>query len=286
MARGRLRADELPDLAPPDDPRHDAQRPRLPDDHLELLRQHPRPQAAMTVSTRRSDADAPEFDAYAARYDEALAAGLSVTGEDKDYYARGRMRWLAGRLRALGIAAPETVLDFGCGLGASTPLFLEQLGARRVVGVDVSEGLLDRAREAFASEHRASFHAIAAHDAPASADLAFVNGVFHHIPVADRAEALRWVRRTLRPGGIFAFWENNPWNPGTRYIMSRVSFDENAITITPPEARALLRAAGFEVVETDFLFIFPRALRWLRPLERLVTRLPLGGQYLVLCRAR
>jgi SAM-dependent methyltransferase len=243
----------------------------------------------MTSDTRRSGTaapDAPEFDAYAARYDEALAAGLSVTGEDKDYYARGRMKWLAGRLRALGTAAPGTVLDFGCGLGGSTPLFLEMLGAKQVVGVDVSEGLLDRAREAFASEPRARFHAIASHEAPGSADLAFVNGVFHHIPVADRAEALRYVRRTLRPGGLFAFWENNPWNPGTRYIMSRVSFDENAITITPPEARGLLRAAGFEVVETDFLFIFPRALRWLRPLERLVARLPLGGQYLVLCRAR
>ena len=243
----------------------------------------------MTSETRRSGTaapDAPEFDAYAARYDEALAAGLSVTGEDKDYYARGRMRWLSDRLRALGVAAPGTVLDFGCGLGGSTPLFLGVLGAKQVVGVDVSEGLLDRARTAFANEPRARFHAIAAYEAPGSADLAFVNGVFHHIPPADRADALRYVRRTLRPGGLFAFWENNPWNPGTRYIMNRVSFDEHAITITPPEARGLLRAAGFEVVETDFLFIFPRVLRWLRPLERLVARLPLGGQYLVLCRAR
>jgi len=226
-----------------------------------------------------------EFDAYAARYDEALAAGLSVTGEDKDYYARGRMRWLTKRLRALGVPAPDTVLDFGCGLGASTPLFLDELRAKHVIGVDVSEGLLDRARDAFANEPRARFSTIAAHEAPGSADLAFVNGVFHHIPPADRAEALRYVRRTLRPGGLFAFWENNPWNPGTRYIMSRVSFDENAITITPPEARALLRTAGFEIVATDFLFIFPRALRLFRPLEPLVSRLPLGGQYLVLCRA-
>jgi SAM-dependent methyltransferase len=231
-------------------------------------------------------ADAPEFDAYAARYDEALAAGLSITGEDKDYYARGRMRWVAARLRASGTAAPETVLDFGCGLGNATPLFIEELGARHVVGVDVSEGLLERAREAFAAEPRVRFATIDAYDAPASADLAFVNGVFHHIPVADRPAALRYVRRTLRPGGLFAFWENNPWNPGTRYIMSRVSFDEHAITITPPEARGLLRDAGFEIIETDFLFIFPRALRWLRPLERPLARLPLGGQYLVLCRAR
>ena len=245
----------------------------------------------MTNDPRRApDAPAatatPEFDAYAARYDEALAAGLSVTGEDKDYYARGRMRWLAERLRALGTPAPEMVLDFGCGLGASTPLFLHELGAQRVTGVDVSEGLLDRARETFAGEPRARFATIDAHDAPGSADIAFVNGVFHHIPVTDRAKALQYVRRTLRPGGLFAFWENNPWNPGTRYIMSRVSFDANAITLTPPEARGLLRAAGFEIVETDYLFIFPRALRLLRPLERLVARLPLGGQYMVLCRAR
>ncbi|NUO62166.1 MAG: class I SAM-dependent methyltransferase [Gemmatimonadaceae bacterium] len=226
-----------------------------------------------------------EFDAYAARYDEALAAGLSVTGEDKDYYARGRMRWLAGRLRAMGVAAPGTVLDFGCGLGGSTPLFLDMLGARQVVGVDVSEGLLERAREAFAGEPRARFKSIESYEAPATADLAFVNGVFHHIPPADRAGALAYVRRTLKPGGLFAFWENNPWNPGTRWIMSRVSFDANAITLTPPEARRLLRAAGFAIVETDFLFIFPRALRLLRPLELPLARLPLGGQYMVLCRA-
>jgi hypothetical protein len=88
------------------------------------------------------------------------------------------------------------------------------------------------------------------------------------------------------PGGVFALWENNPWNPGTRYIMSRVPFDKDAITMTPPETRRLLRATGFEIVRTDFLFVFPHLLRVLRPLERLLARLPLGGQYLVLARKR
>jgi SAM-dependent methyltransferase len=226
-----------------------------------------------------------EFDAYAARYDQELAEGLGLTGEGKEYYARGRMRWLAKRLRELGAGSPGTVLDFGCGLGNGTPLFFEHLGAKCVVGVDVSDGLLERARATFANESRVSFHRISAYEAPGSADVAFVNGVFHHIPPPDRAEALAYVRRTLKPGGLFAFWENNPWNPGTRYIMSRVSFDANAITITPPEARSLLRDAGFGIVGTDFLFYFPRALRVLRPLERVLSSLPLGGQYLVLCRS-
>jgi hypothetical protein len=66
--------------------------------------------------------------------------------------------------------------------------------------------------------------------------------------------------------------------------MSRIPFDRDAITLSPPEARRLLRAEGFEIVRTDFLSIFPKFLRWFRALEPLVSRLPLGAQYQVLCR--
>jgi len=38
---------------------------------------------------------------------------------------------------------------------------------------------------------------------------------------------------------------NNPWNPGTRYVMSRCEFDEDAITLSPPQCRKLLRSSGF-----------------------------------------
>jgi hypothetical protein len=66
--------------------------------------------------------------------------------------------------------------------------------------------------------------------------------------------------------------------------MSRCVFDRDAILLTPPEARALLRESGFQVLRTDFRFIFPRALRALRKFEDLVHRVPLGTQYQVLCR--
>jgi hypothetical protein len=47
--------------------------------------------------------------------------------------------------------------------------------------------------------------------------------------------------------------------------------------------QALLRAGGFEILRTDFRFIFPRALRALRKIEDLVSRAPLGTQYQILC---
>jgi len=224
------------------------------------------------------------FDQYAAEYDVALNQGLAHSGERKEYFAEGRIRWLARRLRSLGASA-ERVLDFGCGTGASTPYFFDVLGARSVLGVDVSEQSLTVARSAQGRRPGVRFAAIEVDSGPVAAfELAFCNGVFHHIPPAERLTAVRYVERALRPGGVFAFWENNPWNPGTRYVMSRVPFDRDAITLTPPEARRLLSAGGLEVLRTEFLFIFPRFLHRLRPLEPALSALPLGGQYLVLCR--
>jgi len=93
-----------------------------------------------------------------------------------------------------------------------------------------------------------------------------------------------YILRCLRPGGVFALWENNPWNPGARYVMAHCAFDRNAAPLTPPEARNLVRNGGFQILSTDFLFIFPRMLKMFRPLEPWLSGLPLGAQYMVLCR--
>jgi len=228
--------------------------------------------------------EAADFDRYAAEYDAALARGLSVSGEDKEHFARGRVDWLAGCLARLNVHA-KTVLDFGCGTGSATPFLLGMPGMTSLVGVDVSARSLDHARQ----EHggaAARFQLFSEYQPNGTFDLAFCNGVFHHIPITDRPAAVQYIARALRPGGMFAMWENNPWNPGTRYVMSRIPFDRDAVTLTPREARALVRANGFDIVDTTFLFIFPRALRWLRALEPPLARLPFGAQYQVLCRKR
>lgn len=224
----------------------------------------------------------PEFDQYAANYDEALSQGISVSGEDKGFFARGRVEILARMLKEAGFAV-GSALDFGCGTGQSAPLLKEILGAGRVLGVDISEGLLGVAQR----EHGGpgiEYRVLHAHAPAGDIDLGFCNGVFHHIPLAERPGAVSHVFRSLRPGGLFALWENNPWNPGTQYVMSRIPFDRDAIKLSPPTTRALLRAAGFEIVRTDSAFYFPRAFGFLRGLEPLLARLPLGAQYQVLAR--
>lgn len=235
--------------------------------------------ARENAENSRQSADA-EFDAYEEGYDDALNKGLSVSGESKDYFARERVRWLETVLAERGMR-PRSVLDFGCGEGGSIPWFRAHLDPERLVGVDVSAGLLRAAARQHA-DSRATFTLSDTLAAEPAFDLAFCNGVFHHIPPAERTGAVDYVFRRLRPGGLFAFWENNPWNPGTRYVMSRIPFDRDAITLSPPEATRLLERGGFRVVRKDFCFFFPRLLAFLRPIERSLSKVPLGAQYLVL----
>jgi len=233
------------------------------------------------MTERPASSSSAEFDEYAAEYDAALQEGLKLTGAGKEHYAEQRALLLRDRLRALGITNVSRVLDFGCGDGDAAPVLREVLGAKEVVGVDVSEAMLTRARE---RHGWARFSTIAELPGLGAFDAAYCNGVFHHIPRAERHEAAQHVLRALKPSGAWGFWENHPWNPGTRIVMSRVSFDRDADMLSPPQSRALLRHAGFDIVRTDHLFILPVGSTAVRRLERLVSRLPIGGQYMVLAR--
>jgi len=107
--------------------------------------------AAPSGAGRVGGSAASPFDAHRDDYDDVLNRGLSVSGENAAYFARRRIEWLAGRLREIG-KRPSSVLDYGCGHGSSAPLFLEILGAERVLGVEKSSGLLEAARARHADD--------------------------------------------------------------------------------------------------------------------------------------
>jgi len=222
------------------------------------------------------------FDDYADSYDRACDAALSIAGEGREYFAEERIKWLKRCLADLQ-EKPKSILDFGCGDGSTTPLLQQFLQSGTAVGVDVSPKSLEAARKRFATQS-ITYALAESFDGSQRIDLAYCNGVFHHIQPQHRSAALATVHSALRPAGIFSFWENNPWSLATRYVMSRCAFDRDAIMLSPPAARALLRENGFVIIRTDFRFIFPRALRAFRKLEDLLFRLPLGGQYQILCR--
>jgi SAM-dependent methyltransferase len=222
------------------------------------------------------------FDQYADTYDADLNAALSASGESKEYFAQRRIEWLqqcAQRTRE----RPQSALDYGCGIGDTSVLLARVFGLGSVVGLDVSERSLEIARLRYGSDG-CRFSLFRDYTPKEQIDLAYCNGTFHHIPLNERAATVAYIRNCLRPGGLFALWENNPWNPGTRYVMAQCAFDQDAITLTPPESVRLLKAGGFEIIGVSYLFFFPRMLKLLRFLEPYFSRIPVGGQYQVLCR--
>ena len=221
-----------------------------------------------------------DFDRYAQNYAGELNQWLAVTGETVEYYARERIKHVALCLRSRNVQ-PRQVVDFGCGSGTAIPFFFEYLHAQSIVGLDVSTESLRVAALKYA-DLRVQFVELAHYRPAGDADLAFCNGVFHHIPPPQRLAALKTIADSLCVGGHFAFWENNPWNPGTQWLMHRVPFDRDAIKVSSLAARRLLKAAGFRILQIDYMFYFPKFLQILRPLEKLLQKIPLGGQYMVL----
>lgn len=223
-----------------------------------------------------------DFDDYADDYDRTLNEGLAIAGDDKDFYAGQRVDWLEHRLVELG-SPPRAVLDFGCGVGTNIQPLLKLDSLAHLTGIDISVDSLRRAGDLY-SDPRVRFVQQKQFSPAADLDLVFCNGVFHHVPPDERPGLLGIILRSLQRGGYFAFWENNMWNPGTRYLMKKLPFDRDAIPISPPTGKKLLQRAGFEIATVDFLFVFPRQLSALRFIEPWITRLPIGAQYMVLGR--
>lgn len=226
------------------------------------------------------------FDSAAIAYEQQLQLGLSLSGEAAEYFVQGRLAMFASMLAEFNVAAPSSILDFGCGVGNAAKPILENYPSATLTGLDCSSESL-----AVAERKHASLPSIAdrvrwvnsnSELEPMSFDAAYTSGVFHHIDPSQRQAELSKIYDALRPGAIFALFENNPWNPGTRWVMSRIPFDRDAICLSPIETRRRLADAGFKILTTRYLFFFPRLLSWMRKCEGSLSRFALGAQYVVL----
>lgn len=224
------------------------------------------------------------FDPHAADYEAKLMRGLSLSGEGPAYFAAGRVGWVRDWWRRAGLTEPRRIVDYGCGVGETTALLARRFPEARVLGLDPSRRCIERASGRWADDRVRFQVSSQASGGGETADLIYLNGVVHHVPPEERPRLFDDLAGSLAPGGVVALFENNPLNPGTRWVMARIVFDRDAVPLYAREARKRLQAAGLDPISTTYLFYFPRFLRPLRPVERLLGRVPLGAQYGVLSR--
>lgn len=101
-----------------------------------------------------------------------------------------------------GVGPGSRVLDVGCGLGVMVPVYLD-LGAARVLCIDVSERMIELARERWADcpEIECQVADAAQLDAPGQFDAVVIYNAYPHI--MDRAALVANVHAMLADGGRF-----------------------------------------------------------------------------------
>jgi SAM-dependent methyltransferase len=222
-----------------------------------------------------------EFDEYEASYERLLQDPL------RDFFSRDASRFFHERKRDLIRAYfrqrninthSMAYLDLGCGKGDLLSLLRDDFS--RLAGCDPAPGMLRTIRGV---ETRVQTDG---EEIPfGNAEFDFVTAVcaYHHVPPAARLRLTREVSRVLKPGGIFALIEHNPYNPATRLIVSRTPVDANAILLTRREASRHLCRAGFSPQMSRYFLYFPEFVyRYTGDaVEKWLGKVPLGGQYAV-----
>ena len=175
-----------------------------------------------------------------------------------DRVAEIQERWAREVLERLELEGEETVLDAGCGSGRVTRLLVERLPRGRVIGVDASSAMIDKARERLGDGVElivSDLLDLELDDAPV--DAVFSNATFHWI--LDHRRLFERLHSLLRPGGALEAQCGGIGNvedflnslesvngderfaPYLRGIASTWNF------ASPGDTEIRLRGAGFEV---------------------------------------
>lgn len=159
----------------------------------------------------------------------------------------------------------DRALDLGCGTGAALQA-LRPIVRQELVGVDLSGGMLEVAREQLAARDGAAVRLVQADalafDGDGSFDLVVTFGALGHFVPADQPALAASAFRALRPGGRFVFvtgrhpgalhpatWAAWAFNGAMaiRNSVIRPPFVMYYLTFLWPDCATTLEAAGFAV---------------------------------------
>ena len=220
------------------------------------------------------------FDHCAKEYSAIMKKTIGWIGQDHDVFIDSKARLLLRLLRQrLGDPKQARVLDVGCGIGLLDRLLVDQVGTLH--GLDISGESIQIATGLCPGAKFQQFDGGSMPYSDGEFDLAFAVCVVHHVPPSHWTKFAAEMARVLRPGGLAVVIEHNPFNPVTRYIVSRCEFDHDAVLLSPRTCRRLAQGAGLDVVNQDFITFIPFQMPGAEQIERWLGWLPLGAQYVV-----
>ncbi|HEV7992506.1 MAG TPA: methyltransferase domain-containing protein [Gemmatimonadaceae bacterium] len=152
-------------------------------------------------------------------------------------------------LRALRLPHGGRVLEVGCGRGVALPVLATRLAPDELVGIDLEEALVERARTRIARRGvRAALHVGDLRDLPFQSgqfDLVVDFGTSYHVGGGHtgRLTALNEISRVLRVGGLFVHETPLAQRLAHPVRSLRVRLPFSAVPMLAPERSAVLWAA-------------------------------------------
>lgn len=218
------------------------------------------------------------FDDFPSTYSKLLNASIWLSGEKDTYFDLYKLSCL--RRWAFGPKQTGLILDFGCGIGKLASLMAQEYARSVIYGYDVSAKSIESAREKWGPLKNLVFNT----QLPdvTTFDLITVANVFHHIKRGKRQQTLFRLKSLLKPGGIIAVFEHNPFNPLTLYVVKTCPLDADADLIRLGRFVKLARDSGLVVRFKRYIVFLPKFLSLFRKLEHSFGFLPLGAQYMIL----
>ena len=147
-----------------------------------------------------------------------------------------QFEWGMEVLERLELRGDETVVDAGCGSGRVTEQLLERLPGGRVIAVDGSEAMVEKAKERLGDRADYLVSDLVELRLPEPVDMVFSTATFHWI--GDHDALFRQIRRVLRPGGRLVA------QCGGRGNVSRHTKAIAAVAADPEYAQHLTQAKG------------------------------------------
>lgn len=223
------------------------------------------------------------FESYGDSYVEAVDDVIAFSHQGHEFFTRAKVDHLVELIRRhIGDPAGVRVLDFGCGPGRTDAMLAPSVG--EVVGVDVSEALIVRARRDNPDMRFLHYDGERLPFDDDTFDVTFAVCVMHHVPPAQWQAASNEMVRVTKPGGLSVIFEHNPRNPLTRKAVNDCAFDEGVTLLSRRQSTVLQRGSGATPVEGRYILFVPVSQSVSYAVDRALGWLPLGGQYYVASR--
>ena len=221
-----------------------------------------------------------EFDRYRDIYGSSIDDAVGFSGQGHEFYLQLKAEHLLAAIRdKFGNEQSVKVLDVGCGHGLMHPFMQEQ--NIDLIGCDPAASVIEQARQQNPDVNYLSNDGAVLPFNDNTFDVAFTVCVMHHVPPDQWPDFLKEMQRVVRPGGLLMVYEHNPNNPLTMRIVNNCELDKDAVLLRSKKLSALMRDIAPRRIRREFIIFFPFRGRLFRAIERLLTWLPLGAQYVI-----